>query len=126
MVETNGIAITTGLHSGWVAITVERWASAPECDLEAWEDVVETPVIWTNPQMELWGEGEGGILIIPPSQAPGNYRLRVHARNRERREIERHGELPEGHLLQLWPSPPKASELLKLTSRYGIRRLAKS
>jgi len=59
---------------------------------------------------------------VPPlATAPGSYRVRVHARGRDRAHAAGPvvDEPLEQHLIQIWPAAVGAPQVLKATDEFG-------
>jgi hypothetical protein len=115
------LVVKTGLDYGRVALRVETWRSAPDLDLDEWDDVVEVGLRTADGLIEL-----AELLEGPPRGMPnlatggaGNYRLRVSVRGRDDAFAGRGEEL---HRVQCWPAEPTgpADTLChKLTDQLG-------
>lgn len=115
--------IMTGTETGLVSVTADWRQDAPPLDLDDWEEVVEVSLLFDEEPAFLAGcqkETDGRDI---PGLAPGSYRVRVHARGRDRGdELRIVTDAPvEEHLIQAWPAPPAAEVRHKLTDAYGAR-----
>ncbi|WP_433654798.1 DUF6461 domain-containing protein [Nocardia sp. CA-128927] len=119
-VVPDGIVVRTGTADAAVYVTVEVLEDPPvDGDMTVWDEVVE--VAWTAARglASILGAprsaGETGSLeeLTPPW--PGNYRVRVHATNRD--EVD--GE--ESYRLTVWQSPVTDTVVHKRTDRLGHR-----
>lgn len=109
--------LTTGLHTGHVAFTVEVHDRAPVVD-PAWEEVVEVsfrPASAHTFLVEWAGEASWELLLEET-----DYRVRYCATNMDaaRQQDTRLDGEPQldRYLLQFWPAPPEPDRLLKQTS----------
>ncbi|WP_409097281.1 hypothetical protein [Streptomyces scabiei] len=115
------IEVSTGIHTGDVRVTVELHAAKPEPAAD-WEEIAE--ISWRSPS--------GEALVAPPmddpvdlpslaSRGPGHYRLRVHARGRDKAvDHTVVDEVVESYLLQSWPAAHQDALLVRATDAYGI------
>ncbi|WP_319242947.1 hypothetical protein [Streptomyces scabiei] len=114
------IEVSTGIHTGDVRVTVELHAAKPEPAAD-WEEIAE--ISWRSPS--------GEALVAPPmddpvdlpslaSRGPGHYRLRVHARGRDKAvDHTVVDEVVESYLLQSWPAAHQDALLVRATDAYG-------
>lgn len=113
--------VRTGTPFGYVRLTIEPLGSEPELRTADWDEVVDVS-LWFEELGAVTTEGCEGLENAPPLAAtPGDYRIRVHARGRDRGH-ERGTVLDspvEEHLVQAWPAPPAAEVCHKLTDAYG-------
>jgi hypothetical protein len=122
VILSSGAKIYTGVYSGLVAVTLRLTGQAPEpSSLDEWDEIVEAPIVSTAGQ--LWIETyEGGRVPgfpILSSKGPGNYRLRAHARGRDKNYDHVCDKSEEEYLLILWPAEPAPTEIIKVTDRCG-------
>jgi hypothetical protein len=113
--------VMTGTAAGYVRLTIDPLGSEPELLTADWDEVVEVS-LWFEELGAVTTEGCEGLEDAPPLAAsPGNYRVRVHARGRDRGgERGSVWDSPvEEHLVQAWPAPPSAEICHKLTDAYG-------
>ena len=111
-VVPNGIAIRSGQESGSVSVLLSVLkeplavdASAP--NVSDWDEVVEAG--WQAPAGGASFGGGDPAHITPPW--PGDYRVRVYARNRD--------EGPERYQVVVWSAPAAESVVLKHSDRLG-------
>lgn len=109
--------LTTGLHTGRVAFTVEVHEEPPPPPDPAWEDVVEVsfrPVSDRTRLVQWAGEAAWDLGL-----APADHRVRYCARGMDRGRERDTGPStePERYLLQFWPAPPGPDRVLRETSR---------
>ncbi|WP_093089895.1 hypothetical protein [Pseudonocardia oroxyli] len=112
------ICLLTGLHTGWVRLTVELH-DVPPAVAEQWEDVVEASFTPTASPLQLIGlmANESYALPLP---AGASLRARYCAIGMD---AARDGSRSEGdpvldrYLLQLWPAPPTPDTVLRRHSR---------
>lgn len=113
--------VLTGTAAGLVRLTIEPLGSEPELRSADWDEVVEVS-LWFEELGAVTTEGFEGLENAPPLAAtPGDYRIRVHARGRDRgHERGSVWDSPvEEHLVQAWPAPLAAEVCHKLTDAYG-------
>jgi hypothetical protein len=111
--------IMTGTESGPVSVTADWQETQPPLDLDPWDDVVEVSMVFDEEPAVLYSvEGTGTLM---PQLPPGSYRVRVHARGRDRaRALLTVWDPPvEEHLIQAWPAPVEPEVRHKLTDQYG-------
>lgn len=112
--------IYTGTANGPVDVTVQLLASRPSVVEEGWPEVAEVSIFSSGEQFRLINmDGEGKVEIPLPSA--GDYRLRVHARGRDRANefILPLEEVLEYQLLQLWPEPSTPPTLIAGSDEIG-------
>ncbi|MFF0205786.1 hypothetical protein [Streptomyces sp. NPDC005017] len=113
------IEVHTGIHTGDVQVTAELHTHQPE-PASGWDEIAE--ISCHSPS--------GEILVAPlmddpvdlpslASHGPGSYRLRVHARGRDRAIDLAPDEVVEYYLIQSWPAPLQDTLLVKATDAYG-------
>ncbi|MGZ3096911.1 hypothetical protein [Streptomyces sp. H72] len=109
--------LSTGLHTGGVAFTVEVHDHAPPLD-PAWEDVVEVsfrPVSAASALVQWAGEASWALDLEET-----DYRVRYCAQGMDEahRQDTRLDDEPQldRYLLQFWPAPPAPDRILKQTS----------
>ncbi|WP_327585822.1 hypothetical protein OHA25_01390 [Nonomuraea sp. NBC_00507] len=100
-------AIFTGVHTGYVSVTVQTTTSAPPLDgVRQWADVEEVMFPTSIGDMRLFGfMGDTPPPDLPSltPQGPGVYRLRVHASARPRIAPPDADEPVEDYLVCAWP-----------------------
>ncbi|MER7013194.1 hypothetical protein ABT324_17375 [Saccharopolyspora sp. NPDC000359] len=108
--------LITGLHSGYVGLTVELREHAPPVD-DTWEEVVEAAY---RPAGEVALVSWGGDSCWPLDLTGTDCRVRYNAlRMDEANEVDtRLDDEPQvdRYLLQFWPAPPAPDRVLKQTS----------
>ncbi|MEV7283116.1 hypothetical protein AB0O01_00875 [Streptomyces sp. NPDC093252] len=112
--------VMTGTESGHVSLTADWRAEEPPLDLTAWESVVDVSMVFEEEPGALSGpRDEDGRGF--PQLAPGSYRVRFHARGRDRGSAQRNvpGSPVEEHLVAAWPAPPAPETCHKLGDLYG-------
>lgn len=122
-----GVAIVaTGTSFGRIRLTAEGRLSAPAgVDLAQWDEVVEVSLVFENGTAQILA-GVGTVvpgLPLLSAAGQGPYRVRVHARGRDRaaaatRRGERSDPMEE-HLVVAWPATPAPEVCYKLTDAYG-------
>lgn len=112
------LLLTTGLHTGSVALTVDLCDSEPLMD-DSWEEIVEVSFVATSP-LEPGIAEWGGHGWNPLKFKPGNYRVRYCARHmatgRERSVGRGMKKPPDTYYLAFWPAPAAKDRILKQTS----------
>lgn len=110
--------LITGLHTGNVAVTVERHDAEPALD-DSWEDVVEasfTPVSAEISLVEWAGQAAWSLELDPIA-----YRVRYCATGMDEAhdaDTRLDGEpLLDRYLLQFWPRTPAPDRVVKQTSQ---------
>jgi hypothetical protein len=120
--DGEGLRILCGQEIGTIAVTAELWDAPPELDAESWQDVAEVATGWTSPMMDFgtttWAE-PSSVLPVPE---PGDYRVRVHGRNRDDGDPRNDDDPVEEYLIQVWAAPLAPGTVLKTTSELDARR----
>jgi hypothetical protein len=126
---STGAMIYTGVDRGYVEVTVDPRATAPDdVDDGPWDDIVEASV--RAPHGELivhqlqYGPHDEPPPLPPLSHhGPGDYRLRAHARGRDLHYDKVYDESGEQYLLTVWPAEPQPALIIRATDRcgYGLR-----
>ncbi|MEV4577980.1 hypothetical protein AB0K16_32515 [Nonomuraea jabiensis] len=100
-------AIFTGVHSGYVTVTVQTTTSAPRLEGgRKWADVEEVVFPTSIADMRLFGlMGDTPPPDLPSltPQGPGVYSLRVHASTRPRIGTPETDDPVEEYLVCAWP-----------------------
>jgi hypothetical protein len=116
--DGDGARILCGQEIGSVAVTAELWAVTPPLDAEGWQDVSEVSVMWRSAFIDFGTTGQGDDpnkrLDLP---GPGDYRLRVHGRNRDDGDPRGDSDPVEEYLIQVWPGPIAEPAVHKATSQ---------
>ncbi|MEV3973517.1 hypothetical protein AB0K68_36215 [Streptomyces sp. NPDC050698] len=120
--DGGAIEVTTGIHTGEVHVTVEphsqRSGPAP-----GWEEIAE--ISCHSPSGELLVTSftdDPADLPSLASDGPGSYRLRVHARGRDRAVDQTTvDEVVESCLIQSWPAAHQDALLVQATDAYGAQ-----
>ncbi|GAA3142392.1 hypothetical protein [Nonomuraea roseoviolacea] len=102
-----GLAVIwTGVHTGFLDVTIQlATATPPTPPPGAWEAGTEIDLITLTGETVLcglMGEPPPGFPGLTP-QAPGRYRMRVHARGRSRNNEAYRQVCPEVYLITVWP-----------------------
>jgi hypothetical protein len=117
----NGAILATGLHTGYVLLTVTMDPRDPGAASSDFEDVVEVSMTTEDERFILfcWG-GEETHDLSPLPAGGTTYRLRYHARGMDLAtgEASRRIDDPplDEYLLQIWPAPYEPPTIPKLTS----------
>ncbi|MEU1385624.1 MULTISPECIES: hypothetical protein [unclassified Nonomuraea] len=116
--DGDGARIVCGQEIGDIGVTAELWDAAPPLTTDGWQDVAEVSVVWRSAFMDFattdGGENPAEQLELP---GPGDYRLRVHGRNRDDGDPRDDGAPVEEYLIQVWPAPHAEPVVAKSTSR---------
>ncbi len=120
-VGQGGVAVFTGISSGFVRVTVDaRKGPPPVLDTEAWDEVVEVSVHAPVGRLRVSGvlndAPEFPVLTV---SGPGHYRIRVHARGRDTAVDQGVVEPVEDYLVTAWPAEPAPDASLKHTDAFG-------
>ncbi|MGP4087271.1 hypothetical protein [Streptomyces sp. KR55] len=112
-----GVArVLCGQELGTVMVTAQLWDGAPPPEPEDWQDVGEVSVAWHGSLLDFGTTGGGDDparqLHLP---GPGDYRLRVHGRHRDDGDPREPDAPMEEYLIQMWPAPHSAPQLIKAT-----------
>ncbi|NYI87221.1 hypothetical protein HNR02_000544 [Amycolatopsis endophytica] len=109
-----GAAIRTGIADGQVQVTVRVVEDPPgPADPLGWDEIVE--VSWTAARgLASVLDGQDHLREVTPPW-PGDYRLRVHARNRDDEDETEHYELV------VWSAASAAAVVHKRSDRLGYR-----
>ncbi|MFJ8602268.1 hypothetical protein ACWEQC_21640 [Streptomyces shenzhenensis] len=124
-----GLAVVlVGINSGVVNTTVEVYRHpVGRLDTDEWDEVVDHSIESISGQMRVT------VLMDDPPElptltpfGPGPYRVRVHARGRDRATDSHVSEPVEDYLLQIWPGRHEPDAVHKQTDRTGamFRRAA--
>ncbi|GAA0814047.1 hypothetical protein [Spirilliplanes yamanashiensis] len=118
------LVLVTGLHTGYVRMTVELHPAEPPLGDE-WEDAVEAP--FRQRAKKLW---VGGLMdrTYPARLPPGDYRVRYCARGMEqgrRQDTAGRDEIVDAYLLQFWPADPAPDRVVRQTTDIAARYHAK-
>jgi hypothetical protein len=116
--DGDGARIARGQEIGGIAVAAELWDAAPPPTPDGWQDVAEVSVAWQSAFMDFGTTGSGEDpakrLEMP---GPGDYRLRVHGRNRDDGDPREDDDPVEEYLIQVWPAPRAEPTAVKSTSR---------
>lgn len=126
--------VMTGVNDGDLAATVGVLDSGPDADLAAWDDVVEVSMAITGSELWIIGpmdtESTSRVALPAASGETRPYRVRVHARGRDRgREVmyvdaDAGEEIVEQHMILIWPAPTAPEIRWKLTDAVGAETRA--
>ncbi|MEU6606543.1 hypothetical protein ABZ922_16020 [Streptomyces shenzhenensis] len=124
-----GLAVVlVGINSGAVNTTVEVYRHpVGRPDTDEWDEVVDHSIESISGHMRVTS-----LMDDPPELptltpfGPGAYRVRVHARGRERAYDAHVSEPVEDYLLQIWPGRHEPDAVHKQTDQIGamFRRAA--
>lgn len=116
------VAVATGIATGPVNIAVELLEGPPAEEVNsAWEAVAEEPFEVLGGELVIGSLETGPEPELPELlvDAPGDYRIRVHARGRSAHYDYVVSEPYEDYLIQVWPSPPEPGRVLRLDDLAG-------
>ncbi|MEU1940637.1 hypothetical protein ACH49O_41025 [Streptomyces coeruleorubidus] len=120
--DGGAIEVTTGIHTGDVHVTVEPHSQRPD-PARGWEEITE--ISCHSPSGELLVTSfmdDPADLPSLASRGPGSYRLRVHARGRDRAVDQTTvDEVAESYLIQSWPAAHQDALLVKASDAYGAQ-----
>ena len=113
--------IMTGTVYGSVSVCADWRDSEPPLETDGWDEVVEVSMLFEDDPGILDPVArpyDGGEI---PGLEPGSYRIRLHARGRDRGEEEHtvSGAPVEHHLIQAWPADWSRETWFKLTDKVG-------
>lgn len=126
---SSGAMIYTGIDRGYVNVTIDVAATAPDAiDSGPWDDIVEASVVAPHGHLcveclEYSASGTAPDLPLLSPQGPGSYRLRAHARGRDLHYDAVQNEPSEDYLLTIWPAQPAPHLIIRATDQcgYGLR-----
>lgn len=118
--------VYTGVASGDVRVTAHALSGPPDVVDEAREDVAEvslqTEPDWVMRPVGVWAPDE--VPADPLDvHGPGTYRLRVHARGRDRLVDGVAFEPVEDYLVLAWPAPYEPPATVRAGSAYARSEL---
>jgi hypothetical protein len=103
--------------------TPQQWAATAE-----WEDIAEVSLYVPNGELRVdrLEYGPAGRRVDLPTlspHGPRHYRIRIHARGRDRHYDQIVDDSGESYHLVSWPQPPSPPLIIKATSicGYGLR-----
>ncbi|MFI5844763.1 DUF6461 domain-containing protein [Catenuloplanes sp. NPDC051500] len=113
-----GAVIRTGIEGGPVNVTVSVRADPPGTPEDGWDEIAE--VSWHAAEgrasvLPIDHPRHGALIRVTPPW-PGDYRLRVHARGRDREDGG-----TESYSLEVWAAPPAPALVHRSTDRLGAR-----
>ncbi|MFJ5220580.1 hypothetical protein ACIP98_38600 [Streptomyces sp. NPDC088354] len=111
--------VMTGTEFGVVSLSVDWRETEPLLDF-GWDEIVEVSMLFEDEPGALFGPRDQDAHAFPQI-SPGSYRVRFHARGRDRACAARTVlESPlEEHLVVAWPAPSAPEVVHKLTDSYG-------
>ncbi|MFF4658137.1 hypothetical protein [Streptomyces sp. NPDC001381] len=116
------IEVTTGMHTDSVEVTVEVHCERPDVAAD-WDEIAE--ISFHSPSGEVLVThfmDDPADLPSLASRGPGPYRLRVHARGRDRAVDQiLVDDVVESYLIQSWPAAHQDAALVKATDAYGTQ-----
>jgi hypothetical protein len=129
VVMAAGALLYTGIHSGTVRVTADVLPGPPtEVDPGPWDDIVEASLYAPTGhlgvhQLEYLPQEEPPSLPVLSPAGPGHYRVRAHARGRDRDFDAAVDHSDEHYLLSVWPAAPLPPLIVRATDRcgYGLR-----
>jgi hypothetical protein len=124
-----GLAVVlVGANSGVVSMTAEVYEHpVTRLDTEGWDEVVDHSVESLSGHMRVTPlmDDPPDLPLLTPF-GPGHYRVRVHARGRDRADDAHVSEPLEDYLLQIWPGQHEPDLVHKQSDQCGetFRRAA--
>ncbi|MEU0156873.1 hypothetical protein [Micromonospora fulviviridis] len=115
--DGEGVRIICGQETGHIAVTAELWDSAPPLDADGWQDIAEVSTAWASRIMDFGTTTKGEDASVLRLPGPGDYRLRVHGKNRDDEDPRSDTDPVEEYLIQVWPAPRTGPQTIKSTSR---------
>ncbi|MET0864319.1 MAG: hypothetical protein ABWZ98_08275 [Nakamurella sp.] len=113
----SGVYVNLARRSGGSPVRIVLCDSPPDDDV-MYQDAVEVSIEIPPGVVPGWSSWAGESSGVLADIAPGSYRLRVGARDRD---AGRNGEFEEGmvdaYLLQLWPAPFEPDAILRVGSQ---------
>ncbi|CAL9278765.1 hypothetical protein SUDANB66_00049 [Streptomyces sp. SudanB66_2053] len=113
--------VLAGINSGSVRTTVEVYQNPiARAHTEEWDEVVDHSVQALSGRMKvasLMDDSPAWPTLTP--FGPGHYRVRLHARGRDRAYDGHLAEAEEEYLLQIWPSQPEPDTVHKQSDQAG-------
>ncbi|MEU9575436.1 hypothetical protein AB0D62_37545 [Streptomyces massasporeus] len=120
--DGGAIEVATGIGTGDVHVTVEQHLQRPD-PAQGWEEIAE--ISCNSPSGELlvtFSMDDPADLPALAYQGSGSYRLRVHARGRDRAVDQTTlDEAVESYLIQCWPAAHEDALLVQATDAYGAQ-----
>lgn len=122
--------ILTGTEHGRIRLTVDARAAdpgPPGAGQVSWTDVVEVSLVFANGLARVTADAGTPVPGLPPlcAAGPGPYRVRVHARGRDRARraagLGQPQDLLEEHLIIAWPAAERPEMSYRLTDSYGAK-----
>ncbi|MFF1723218.1 hypothetical protein [Streptomyces sviceus] len=115
------IIVITGIHTGDVDVTVTLHETEPAPDSGNWQEIVEVSAHSACGELMVRGMMDylDEELPVLSFHGSGDYRLRVHARGRDTAIDLAPDQITEWYLIQAWPAPAQAAQVLRQTDGYG-------
>lgn len=116
------LAISTGIHTGYVWLTVEIREEAPTFpDPAQWDEVIDADLRWSCRAIQVRTVEDGAVTDFSSMnlREAENYRVRVHAFGRDTAIDGVAYEPIERYLIQLWPGPVAGEVLHKVSDGCG-------
>jgi hypothetical protein len=114
--------VSTGIHTGVVALSVQvrDRAPGPDDDLGGWDEVVDLSLAAPAGQVRpaaLMSDTDPFPALT--AAGPGDYRIRVHARGRDRNIDGVDEEPAEEYHIVVWPQAPEPELVHRQSDAYG-------
>ncbi|MGP3915975.1 NUDIX domain-containing protein [Nonomuraea sp. 10N515B] len=103
--EGDGARILCGQEIGDIVIIAELWEDAPPLTADGWQDIAEVSVAWRSAFMDFGTTGDEDLAKRLELPGSGDYRLRVHGRNRDDGDPREDSDPVEEYLIQVWSAP---------------------
>ena len=114
--------IMTGTDFGKVSVSADWRETAPPLDLDSWDEVVEVSMLFDDELGCLSGSYDSDPRF--PLLPLGRYRIRVHARGRDRAALRTDDvriDPVEEHLIVAWPDSEQPEVVYKSSDNYGAQ-----
>jgi hypothetical protein len=121
--------VLTGIDTGHLPVSIVVNSREPVLELEPWDEVVEVSIMISNGTLVVCspvGEYLDEVDLGADADDPSAYRLRVHARGRDKGreafsvDADKGDTMVEYHHIVLWPAPIAPETRLKLTDQIGM------
>lgn len=121
--------VHTGINSGTVTVTATPLDEQPDLEKpHLWDEIVEISLHAPAGQLSIHRLSYGPFdtppdLPLMSPHGPGHYRIRIHARGRDRHHDKDVNDSTEEYHLISWPAEPLPQLIIRATDRagYGMR-----
>jgi hypothetical protein len=121
VVQPGVTVIATGIHTGYIRVTVNLHQGPPTVDTDGWDEVVEVSMESVTGQVRICGMMDHPLDAFPvlTPGGPGSYRLRGHAHGRDT-AIDLVSEEPvEDYRIAVWSAGEAPDTVFKQTDQYS-------